>query len=341
MKKILTFLIACSSCFFWTQAALSQPLPAKGYHLIRKILLGGESKWDLLTLDSDAGRLYVTHGTQVTVLDVNTNKVVGEIPNTNGVHGVAIAPELGRGFTSNGKSATATIFDLKTLQVLGEVKTESNPDTIVYDPYSQKVFVFNGKSNSATIFQAKNGQVLGKIELGGKPEFAVADGLGRIYLNIEDKSELLSLDARSLTIKARYPLKPCSEPAGIAIDQRNHRLFIGCHNRTMVVVDALSGKIKAALPIGSGTDAMVFEPKTGLAFSSNGDGSLTIAHEDSSDKFSIVSNVPTQRGSRTMALDLKTHKVYLATAKFVTSSDQATKRPQAIPGTFEILVFGY
>jgi YVTN family beta-propeller protein len=324
---------------------MSQPLPSKHYHLVRKIVLGGTGGWDFLTLDSAAHRLYITRGTKVTVLNVNSGAVVGEIPHTSGVHGVAIAPKLGRGFTSNGKSSTVTVFDLKTLRVLAEVKTQANPDAIAYEPVGEKVFVFNGKSNSATVFNAKNNQVLGNIELGGKPEFAVADGLGRIYVNIEDKNEVLTLDAESLTIKTRSPLSTCTEPTGIAIDKLTHRLFIGCHNKVMVVVDANSGEVKATLPIGSGTDAAAFDPQTGLIFSSNGDGSLTVIHEDSPDKFHLVNNVPTQRGARTMAVDLNTHKVYLVTAKFAppaaTLLGQKPMRPKPIPGTFEILVFGY
>jgi YVTN family beta-propeller protein len=318
---------------------ISQPLPSKDYHLLKKIPLGGEGGWDYLTLDSAARRLYITRGTRVTVIDVNTDKVIGEIPNTAGVHGVAIAFKLGRGFTSNGKSSTATIFDLKTLKVLGEVKTESNPDAIVYEPYSEKVFVFNGKSNSATVFNAKNGQVLTQIKLGGKPEFAVADGFGRIYVNIEDTNEVLTLDADSLTVKHRFSLKPCSEPTGIALDPRHHRLFIGCHNQKMMVLNSDSGKIKATLPIGRGTDATAFDPKTKLVFNSNSDGSLSIIHEDSPNKFSIVKNLVTERGARTMALDLQTHNVFLATAKF--EPTLTASRPKAIPGTFEILVFGF
>jgi YVTN family beta-propeller protein len=346
ISKILALsLIVFAPCLLWTRAVMSQPLPSKHYHLVRKIVLGGAGGWDYLTLDSAAHRLYITRGTKVTVLNVNSGAVIGEIPHTSGVHGVAIAPKLGRGFTSNGKSSTVTVFDLKTLRVLAEVKTQANPDAIAYEPVGEKVFVFNGKSNSATVFNAKNNQVLGNIELGGKPEFAVADGLGRIYVNIEDKHEVLTLDAESLTIKTRSPLSTCTEPTGIAIDKLTHRLFIGCHNKMMVVVDANSGEVKATLPIGGGTDAAAFDPQTGLIFSSNGDGSLTVIHEDSPDKFHLVSNVPTRRGARTMALDLNTHKVYLATAKYAPPSatlpGQKPMRPKPIPGTFEILVFGY
>lgn len=326
------------------KVVISGTLPTANYHIVKKIPLGGEGGWDYLTLDSAARRLYITRSTRVTVLDVDTGLLVGEIPNTDGVHGVAIAPELGRGFTSNGKAATVTIFDLKTLQVMGQVKTGSNPDAIVYEPVSQKVFTFNGNSNSTTVFDAKTTKILGTIPLGGKPEFAVADGLGQIYVNLEDKSEVLALNANNLKVQTHWPLKPCSEPTGIAIDRQHRRLFIGCRNQVMSVVDANTGSIKATLPIGSGTDAIAYDPLTGLAFSSNGEGSLTVVHEDSPERFSIVNKVATQQGARTMALDLKTHKLYLVTAKFQPTSTpvpgQTIARPSIISGTFVLLVLG-
>jgi len=345
ISQILGLLCACYSCFLGNYPAIAKPLPHHQYHLLKKISLGGAGSWDYLTLDSSARRLYITRSTRVTVLNVDTGKVIGEISDTAGVHGVVIAPKLGRGFTSNGRASTVTIFDLKTLHVLGTVQTGDNPDAIAYDPFSEKVFVFNGKSNSATVFSAQKGEILGTIPLGGKPEFAVADELGQIYVNIEDRNELLAIDTHNLKIKARYPLQPCSEPTGISLDKIHHRLFIGCHNKLMTVVDAKSGKIKATLPIGNGVDATAFDPQTKLAFTSNGDGSLTIVHENSPNKFTLVGDVPTQLGARTMALDLKTHKIYLATAKFapttVPANVEETPRPKPIPGTFEILVFGY
>ncbi|MBN3923747.1 hypothetical protein [Nostoc sp. NMS4] len=336
------FISGLSFCFHY--AVISGTLPTPNYHIIKKIPLGGEGRWDYLTLDSAARRLYITRSTRVTVLNVDTGLVVGEIPHTAGVHGVAIAPELSRGFTSNGKTATATIFDLKTLQVIGEVKTGSNPDAIVYDAVSQKVFTFNGLSNSATVFDAKTTKVLGTIALGGKPEFAAADGLGQIFVNLEDKNEVVAINASNLQVKGHWALKPCSEPTGIAIDRQHQRLFIGCTNQLMSVVDANTGSIKATLPIGKRTDAIAYDPVTRLAFSSNGEGSLTVVHEDSADKFSIVNNVITQPGARTMALDLKTHKLYLDTAKFQAKSTPVAgkerSRPSIIPGTFVILVLG-
>lgn len=330
--------------FCFQNPIMSGTLPTPNYQIVKKILLGGQGGWDYLTLDSVARRLYITRSTKVIVLNVDTGLVVGEIPDTAGVHGVAIARELGRGFTSNGKAATATIFDLKTLQVIGQVKTGSKPDAIVYDPVSQKVFTFNGLSNSATVFDAKTTKLLGTIALGGKPEFAVADGLGQIFVNLEDRNEVVAINASNLKLRQHWALKPCSEPSGIAIDKQHRRLFIGCRNQVMNVVDANTGIIKATLTIGKGTDAIAYDPVTGLAFSSNGEGSLTVVHEDSPDKFRIVNNVVTQPGARTMALDLKTHKLYLATAKFQATSTpvpgQVRSRPPIIPGTFVILVLG-
>lgn len=229
-------LIYCLYFLFQKAVATTALLP-KSYHLVKQIALGGKGGWDYLTLDSSARRLYITHATQVTVLDVDTGLVVGAVPHTLGVHGVAIAPELGRGFTSNGMTSTATIFELKTLRVLGQVKTGSNPDAIIYDPFSGQVFTFNGKSNSATVFNAKTAKVLGDIQLGGQPEFAVSDGLGRIYVNLEDKSQLLTLNANRRTIQARSSLAPCSEPTGMSMDRQHRLLFIGCRNQMMAIVE--------------------------------------------------------------------------------------------------------
>lgn len=341
---IVCGLISVFGFCFVILGVISGTLASGNYKIVKKIPLGGEGRWDYLTLDSVARRLYITRSTRVTVLNVDTGLVVGEIPGTAGVHGVAIARELNRGFTSNGKAATASIFDLKTLQVIGQVKTGSDPDAIVYEPLSEKVFTFNGSSNSATVFDAKTSKILGTIALGGKPEFAVADGLGEIFVNLEDKSEVVAINASNLKIMQHWALKSCSEPSSIAIDKQHRRLFIGCRNQVMSVVDANTGSIKATLTIGKGTDAIAYDPVTRLAFSSNGEGGLTVVHEDSAEKFEKVNNVVTQPGARTMALDLKTHKLYLATAKFqarsTTVPGKVLFRPSIIPGSFVILVLG-
>ena len=317
---------------------------ASGYHLLRKIELGGEGAWDYLTFDPDSGRLFISRATHVIVLDVDSGKVMGDIPDTAGVHGIALAPELGRGFTSNGRADTVTIFDLKTLATIGQVKTGQNPDAIVFDALSKRVFAMNGRSGDATAIDAASGKVAGTVALGGKPEFAVAGVHGRIYVNIEDKSELVALDTRRLAVEARWPLAPCENPTGLAIDLVHRRLFAGCGNKLMAVVDAENGKVITTLPIGSGVDATAFDPKLRYAYASNGEGTLTVIHEDSPDNFTVVENVPTQRGARTMALDPGTHQVYLVTADFApappTEPGQPRQRPTILPNTFVVLVLG-
>jgi DNA-binding beta-propeller fold protein YncE len=327
-------------------ALCARPLAAadEDYHLLKKIVLGGEGFWDYLNCDSAARRVYISRGSHVMVVDADNYTVVGDIPGTDGVHGIALAPELGRGFTSNGRANAVTIFDLKTLKVLGTAPTGEGPDAIIYDPASKRAFTFNGRGGSATAIDAASGTPAGTITLGGRPEFAAADGQGHVYNNLEDKSELLQIDSQKLTITARWPLAPCDSPSGLAIDREHRRLFVGCHNQMMAIVDADSGKVLATPAIGQGVDANAFDPGTQLAFSSNGDGTLTVVHEDSPDKFTSIASVPTQRGARTMALDLKTHRVILVTAEFgpapAPTAAQPRPRPQAVPGSFTLLVVG-
>lgn len=315
-----------------------------GYQRIRSILLGGLGGWDYLTMDSASRRLFISRETRVLVLDVDRGRVVGEIPNTLGVHGIALAPELGRGFTSNGRSASVTIFDYKTLKVIGSVKTEEGPDAIVYDPQTRRVLTMNGRSRSATTIDAASGEVTATLALGGKPEFAVADGRGRIFVNLEDQSALLEIDPVASQIVHRWPLAPCNEPSGLAIDREHRRLFAGCHNRMMAVVDADSGKLMATPAIGAGVDANVFDPETQLAFSSNGEGTLTVVREDPAGDFRVIENVETKRGARTMALDEKTHTIYLVTAEFgpppQPTSENPHPRPPVLADSFVVLVYG-
>jgi DNA-binding beta-propeller fold protein YncE len=332
--------------FAWANAAPAPGLPGlSGYHLLKKIKLGGEGFWDYLTFDSPTRRLFISRGTRVVVLDADSEKVVGEIPNTLGVHGIALAPDLGRGFTSNGAAGNITIFDLKTLQVIGQAQAGKNPDAIVYDPATKRVFAMNGRSGDATVLDAATGTAAGMIAVGGKPEFAVADGAGHIYVNIEDKSEMLQIDSQKLAVTARWPLAPCEEPSGLAMDIAHRRLFSGCDNKMMAVVDADSGKVVATPPIGQGVDANAFDPGTSFAFASNGQsGTLTVVHEDAPDKFSVVEDVPTQLGARTMTLDPKTHEVYLVTATFgpppAATPENPRPRPTLAPDSFVVLVFG-
>jgi DNA-binding beta-propeller fold protein YncE len=332
--------------------AVGAQAESTGYHVVKKLQLGGEGGWDCLIADSAARRLYVSRQTHVMVLDLDTEKVVGDIPDTLGVHGIALAPELNRGFTSNGQTNTSTIFDLKTLQVLGQVQTGTNPDAILYDPTSKKVFAFNGRSHDATVFDAASGNVLRTIALGGKPEFAVTDLAGKVYVNIEDASEIAEIDTTKLVITNRFSLKPGEEPSGLAIDAKRRVVFAGCHNRVMMALDIKAGKVLGAIPIGEGVDGNAFDPETGFAFSANGrSGTLTVARETAVDKFEVLENVPTQIGARTLALDVKTHNLYLPSAQFgpapvvVPEADTVTAhghhpRPPIIKDSFVILVVG-
>jgi len=325
--------------------AAASPVPGpSGYHLLKKIPLGGEGFWDYIIFDSPTRRLFISRGTKVVVLDVDSGKTVGEIPNTDGVHGIALAQDLNRGFTSNGRAGTVTIFDLKTLQVIGTVQAGTNPDAIIYDPASKRVFAMNGRSKDVTAIEAATGKVVGTIPVDGKPEFAAADGAGHVYVNIEDKSEEQQIDSQNLKVTATWPLAPCDEPSGLAMDTANRRLFAGC-NKLMAVIDANTGKVIAAPPIGEGVDADAFDPGTGYAFASNGgSGTLTVVHEDSPDKYSVVEDVPTQAHARTMALDPKTHQVFLVTADFgpapTATADNAHPRPTMVKDSFVVLVFG-
>src|SRR6201987_4025213 len=288
------------------KSASTTPGPS-GYHLLKKITLGGEGGWDYITFDSPTRRLFISRQSKVIVLDVDSEKVVGEIPNTEGVHGIALAPEFNRGFTSNRRAGTVTIFAMKTVARIDPVKAGTNPDAIVYDAASKRVFAMNGRSSNSTAIDAATGKVVGTIALSGKPEFAVSDGAGHVYVNIEDKSEMWQIDSQKLAATTHWPLAPCKEPSGLAIDVAHHRLFSGCDNKMMTVVDADTGKVIATPEIGDGVDANGFDPGTGFVFSSNGEsGTLTVIHEDTPDKYTVVENVPTQKSARTMALDPKT-----------------------------------
>jgi DNA-binding beta-propeller fold protein YncE len=313
-----------------------------GYGPVKHLVLGGDGGWDYLTFDSANHRFFIARATRVMVVDPDSGNSLGEIPDTPGVHGVALAPDLGRGFTSNGRESMVTIFDLKTLKPIQKVKTGDTPDAIAYDTKTQRVFTFNAHGHSASAIDAAKGTPIGEIPLGGKPEFAVSDGKGHVYVNIEDKSELAVIDPEKLTVTARRPLAPCEEPSGLALDAEHHRLFAGCSNKLMAVVNADTGHVVTTLPIGEGVDANAFDPGTQLAFASNGDGTLTVVHEDAPDKYSVLGNVETARGARTMALNPGTHTIYLVTAKFgprpAATPDNPRPRPPILPGSFELLI---
>jgi DNA-binding beta-propeller fold protein YncE len=317
---------------------------APGYHIVQTWKLGGEGGWDYLKLDSEARRLYISRATKVVVIDADSGKSVGEIPDTPGVHGIALVPEIGKGFTSNGREDTVSVFDLKTLKTLTKIKVGNRPDAIWYDSATKRVFTFNAGSKDATAIDPAKGEVVGKIPLGGKPEFAASDGKGTVFVNLEDKNELFALDASNLTVKERWPLPGCDEPSGLAMDQKNRRLFVGCGNKVMPIVNADNGKILASLPIGDGVDATAFDDQNGLAFASCGEGVLTVVREEAPDKFSVAENVKTQKGARTMAIDSKTHQVYTVTAQFgpapAPTAAQPHPRPAILPDSFVVLVLG-
>jgi DNA-binding beta-propeller fold protein YncE len=319
-------------------------MAAEGYHVLSQIKVGGGGFWDYLTMDSAAHRLYVSHGTLTEVIDVDAGKKVGEIADTQGVHGIALAPDLNKGFTSNGRSNNVTIFDMKTLQKTGDVATGTNPDAICYEPKTQRVFTFNGRSNDSTAIDAKTGTVVGTFMVGQKPEFCVVDGAGKLYANIEETSEIVEIDAAKPAVTRRAKLEPCDAPSGLAIDTKNKKLFSVCENKMMAVTDIATLKVIATPAVGAGPDAAAYDPETGLVFSSNGqDGTLTIVKEVKG-KYEPVDTVPSARSARTMALDPKTHRIYLAAADFVPAPEpkagEKKGRGSVAPDSFHIVVMG-
>lgn len=304
---------------------LSAAAAGSGYKVIKKIPVAGEGGWDYLTVDSEARRLYVSHGTRVEVIDLDAEKAVGQIPDTAGVHGIALVPELGRGYTSNGKSNNSTAFDLKTLKALGQTATGNKPDAIIYDPASKRVFAFNGDSKSATAIDAANGKVAGTVDLGGGPEFAAADGAGKVFVNLEEENMTVAFDSQSLKVLNKWPLVPCQTPTAMAMDRKNRRLFIGCRSHVAAFVNADTGKVIQTLPIGDHVDAAAFDSDTGLVFFSNGDGTINVIHQDSPDHYTAIDTIQTAPRAKTMTFDPLTKRLYLSTAE---------------SGQFEVLVVG-
>jgi DNA-binding beta-propeller fold protein YncE len=320
----------CSAALsvFSTAALCAGPAAAPAsdsYHVIKNISIPGEGGWDYLIVDEGARRLYVSHGTQVEVLDVDSGVIVGKVPNTPGVHGIALAPDLGRGFVSDGQVSKVTVFDLKTLSSVQEVPTGKNPDAILFDPATSRVFAFNGDSDSATVIEAKNAQMAGTVDLGGSPEFAIADGNGYVFNNLQDKNAVVEINSRTLKVEQRWPTAPCTSPTSMAFDRNNRRLFIGCRNRVMAVMDADSGKVITTLPIGDHVDASAFDADLKLVLNSNGEGTITVIRQDGPDTYSVVENVKTVPRARTLAIDPKTHRLFLSTVE---------------DGKFEVLVVG-
>ena len=318
---------------------------AGGYHLLQTVSVPGDEGWDHPTVDTAGRRLYVSHGSNVAVMDVDSGKLVGKIDKTSGAHAIAIVPELGRGFISNGQANSVTIFNPKTLETIGEVNVPGvNPGPIVYDAPTKRIFTFNGGSSNATAIDAKKGKVVGTIDLGGTRELAASDAKGHVFVNLVDKNVVLQIDSRKLTAGERWPLGDCQRPGTMAIDQKNSRLFIGCGNRLMAILDSNDGRLITTVPIGEGRDQAEFDPETGLVFSSNGEGTVTVIHQESPDKYSVLETVKTAPGARTMALDLKTHKIFLPLADLgpapAPTAENPRPRGRILPGTFRILIFG-
>jgi len=317
----------------------------EAYHPLAEIPIGGEGGWDILTIDTSANRLYLSHATKVVVVDLTANTVVGEIADTPGVHGFVAVPEVQRGFSSNGKESKSSVVDLTTLKTVSKIDTGPNPDAVVYEPRHGEVYVFNHTGNSVTVINAKAATVSATIPLGGNPEFAAVDEkAGRIYCNIEDKSEVAVIDANKHEVVGHWPLAPGEEPSGIALDATHHRLFSGCHNKMMVILDTESGKIVDTIPIGAGVDGCAFDDASQLAFASCGDGTTIIAREEAPDKLTVVQSLKTERGARTMALAPNTHRIYLPSAQFQPppspSPGASPGRPIVVPNTLKLLIYG-
>jgi len=324
-------------------AVFAQAAPGpSGYHILKTVPIGGKGSWDYCVVDSAARRVYVSHGNHVVVLDADSGVVVGDIPNTLGVHGIALATDLNRGFITAGRANTIIIFDLKTFKTIDTVKARGlNPDAVYYDTGSKRVFAFNGGSANAVAINAADGKVAGMIAVGGKPEFAAGDDKGHVFVNVEDKSQLLEIDAQKLSVLHRWPLAGCKEPSGLAFDQKNRRLFSVCGNKKMMVVNADTGEVVATVTIGEDPDAAGFDPDTQLVFSSNGEsGDLTVIHQDSADKYTILENVPTRKYARTMAVDFSTHSIFLPFAEFEPVTPKGEEEPPMKPNSFGVLLVG-
>ncbi len=339
--------LICGACllgsilFVLTVAPAYTAPQGSGYKVVRRMPVGGDGGWDYLRVDPDAHRIYLSRGTHMMIVDETTGKVIDDLPNTKGIHGMALAQDLGKGFTSNGQANSVTVFDLKTLRATSEIPIQGkDPDSIIYDPATKRVFTFNGKSNDSTVLDATSGKVVGTVTLGGKPEEPQLDGRGNVFVNIEDKSSLTEFDAKTLAIKGTWPLAPCEGPSALAIDTAHRRLFAAC-DKVMVVVNADTGKVVASPPIGGDPDGNGYDPATGLLFAACREGLISVIHQDSPDKYTVVGNVTTQFGTRTMTLDPKTHHVFTVTADFKPAAaptpDNPRPRPQQIANSFVIL----
>jgi DNA-binding beta-propeller fold protein YncE len=333
MRRVITSV----SLLLAAGAALAAP---EGYKLLKTVPVEGDGGWDYVFADEAGRRVYVSHGSEVVVLDADSYEIKGKIADLKGVHGIAVAPDLDRGFISNGQGNNVTIFDTKKLKVLDTVETGKNPDAIIFDPATKRVLAFNGRGASATVIDAKEGKALKTFDLGGKPEFACADGKGKVFVNLEDKSEIVRLDADKMEVLDRYKLDPGEGPSAMAMDRKSGRVFIGCGNKLMVVVNAENGKVVAKAPIGEGVDAAAFDPDTGLIYFSCGEGIVSVIHEDDADKYTPADPIKTRLRSKTLALDLKTHNLFIPGGEFKPDPDNPKARPKMTPGTFSVQVYG-
>ncbi len=320
----------------------AQSAGGSGYHVARQIELGGDGRWDYIVFDTAAHRLFIARQTRVMVVDPESGRLLGEIPGLDGAHGIALVNETGHGFATSGRDRSVTMFDLETLRVLGRTKAAEDADAVLYDPVSKRVLTFNGDAGSSTVVDPVSGKAIGSIALGGKPEFGVSAGDGKVYVNLEDKARVAEIDAVGMRVTRSWSIAPCAEPTGLAIDRVHHRLFSACRNRLMAISDATAGSTIATVPIGEGVGGAAFDPATQLAFASNGDGSITVVHEDGPATFRVVATVPTRRGARTMALEERSHRLFTVTADFgptlAATAEQPHPRPSLLPGSFGLLV---
>jgi YVTN family beta-propeller protein len=333
MKRLINLMLVCSFLLAGHLASAQS-----NYHLVNTFHIQSAGGWDYIAADPGSNRLYVSHGTQVNILDKIKGDSLGVIPNTTGVHGIAFVHSLGKGYTSNGRINNVTVFDLKTANIITQIATGQNPDAIFYDDYSKKVITCNGRSSDLSIIDPVTDKVIATIPVGGKPETAVGDGAGKVYVNIEDKNEIVEVDINNAKVENHWPLAPAEGPTGLSIDRVTKRLFSGC-DKLLVVMDATNGKIVSQIPIGDGCDGTDFDPGLKYAFASCGAGVLSVIQEVSQDEFKLLENVPTKVRARTISVDASTHLVYLPTAEFGPVAKQG-ERPPMVPGTFQILVFG-
>ena len=324
------------SLLFGAALTLAAPAAAQNYTITHTYKLGGDGGWDYLALDTAGHRLFIARQDRVMVVDPEDGKPIAVIPGLNRAHGIAFAYAEGHGFATSGADSTVTMFDLKTLKVLKRTKAAIDDDAVLFDPATGHIFTMNGDAKSSSVIDAKTGDLIGNIDLGGGPEFGVSAGDGKLYINIEDASEVVEVDAAAMKVTRRWSIKPCESPSGLAIDRVHHRLFSGCRNGTMGISDAQAGKLVTTVPIGRGVDACRFDEGTGLAFASNGDGTLTVIHQDSPDKYTVVGNVTTMRGARTMELDPVSHRLFTVSAEFG-PLPAGQRRPPVLPGTFSLL----